>query len=256
MGTITCRQCNSRMDQKEFVNNFKVCLKCGHHSPLTALERIDLTVDEDSFRELASNINSLDFLKFQDIKPYPDRLVEARSKSGMDEAIMVGTARLDNRPIALGVMDFAYMGGSMGSVVGEKIKLLSDHAIKDRLPLIIITASGGARMQEGIMSLMQMAKTVSCIRRLGEERLPFFSVITHPTTGGVSASFASIADIIIAEPGALFCFAGPRVVQQTIKKDLPPDFGTAERDLSHGLIDTIVERSRLRPALIKILNFF
>lgn len=184
MGTITCRQCNSRMDQKEFVNNFKVCLKCGHHSPLTALERIDLTVDEDSFRELASNINSLDFLKFQDIKPYSDRLVEARSKSGMDEAIMVGTARLDNRPIALGVMDFAYMGGSMGSVVGEKIKLLSDHAIKDRLPLIIFTASGGARMQEGIMSLMQMAKTVSCIRRLGEERLPFFSVITHPTTGG------------------------------------------------------------------------
>lgn len=215
-----------------------------------------MTVDKDSFNELADRIRSEDFLKFVDLKAYSERLDEARAKAGIDEAILVGSAAIEDRPVAIGVMDFSFMGGSMGSVVGEKIKILSQYSLKNLLPLIIFSASGGARMQEGILSLMQMAKTVSCMRRLADKKIPFLSIITNPTTGGVSASFASIADIVIAEPGALFCFAGPRVVKQTINKELPKDFGTAERDVENGQIDMIIERNQIRDSLIRLLNFF
>ncbi len=256
MEKIACKNCKKKIDPKTFEDNLKVCIHCSHHERLGARERISCTVDQGSFKEMGSEIISEDFLHFADLKPYAERLKEAKIRSGLDEAIVVGSASIGRIGIALGVMDFNFMGGSMGSVVGEKIKLIADHSIKERNPLILFSTSGGARMQEGILSLMQMAKTVSAIRRLSEQNIPYFSIITNPTTGGVSASFASIADIIIAEPGALYCFAGPRVVKQTIKKDIPDDFGTAERNLIHGQIDMIVKRRELKDLLIRLLEMF
>ena len=198
----------------------------------------------------------MDFLGFHDTKSYKTRIHEARMKSGIDEAIIVGQASIDGNDISIGVMDFKFMGGSMGSVVGERIKLLADNSIEKKIPLIIFSASGGARMQEGILSLMQMAKTVSAINRLSQQRLPFFSILTDPTTGGVSASFSTVADIIISEPGVLFCFAGPRVIKQTIRKDLPGDFGLPERIIEKGHIDMIVHRKDLRGTLSRLLMLF
>ena len=220
------------------------------------MSRIQVTVDKDSFIELDGNMASVDFLNFYDLKTYPDRLHEAMEKTGLNEAIITGEARIGGNGAAIGVMDFSFMGGSMGSVVGEKIKNLCNLSIEKNIPLIIFSASGGARMQEGIISLMQMAKTVSSVRRVMERKIPYISIITHPTTGGVSASFSTVADIIIAEPKALFCFAGPRIVKQTMKKEIPDDFGLSERNLLNGQIDMIIDRKKMRENLLKILRLF
>ena len=256
MEKITCKICKKETGHKRFIKELNVCPHCGFHDYISARERLAATVDEDSFSEIAYGINSVDFLGFYDIKAYSSRLKEAELRSGLDEAIIVGTASINNYRVAMGVMDFNFMGGSMGSVVGEKVKILADHSIDNRIPLIIFSASGGARMQEGIMSLMQMAKTVSCVHRVREAKIPYFCIITNPTTGGVSASFATVADIIISEPGTLFCFAGPRVVQQTIKRKIPEDFGLSERNLKNGLIDMIVTRKEIRTVLGKLLGMF
>ena len=256
MAKTTCKSCKSELEQKDFLLNLKICPKCNYHDYMSARERVEITADEGTFHEVAGEINSLDFLEFYDLKSYNSRLQEARLKSGLNEAILVGEAKIGGFSTSFGVMDFNFMGGSMGSVVGERIKIITDYSIEKKLPLIIFCASGGARMQEWIISLMQMAKTVSCIGRLREARLPYFCIITNPTAGGVSASFATVADIIISEPHAMFCFAGPRVVEQTIKKAIPFDFGLAERNLRNGQIDMIIERKDIRGVLGKLLRLF
>jgi acetyl-CoA carboxylase carboxyl transferase subunit beta len=253
---IICRKCKKEIEPEDFLINLKVCPHCNYHDYMSAMERIQAICDQGSFVEMAGEITSIDILDFYDLKPYSDRLSEAKIKSGLNEAIVTGEAAIGGYRASIGVMDFNFMGGSMGSVVGERIKVIADNSIKKKIPLVIFAASGGARMQEGIMSLMQMAKTVSCINRLHEEKIPYFCVITNPTTGGVSASFATVADIIISEPGALFCFAGPRVVEQTIKKSVPGDFGLAERNLKNGQVDMILERKEIKVTLEKLLLLF
>ncbi len=256
MEKFKCENCNKDIDSEIFILNLRVCPYCNYHHKINARDRLQITTDDNSFIELGKNINSDDFLGFYDVKAYSTRLKEARLKTGMDEAIIVGEGKIEGNDVALGVMDFRFMGGSMGSVVGEKIKILANHSIEKNIPLIIFCTSGGARMQEGVVSLMQMAKTVSSINRVKENKNPYISVITNPTSGGVSASFATIADIIIAEPNSLFCFAGPRVIKQTIKKNPPVDFGSSERNLKNGQVDMIVNRSDLKHALADILRLF
>ncbi len=256
MGKFKCKSCSKEMENEIFVLNMWVCPYCNYHHSINAGDRLRITVDENSFVEIGKNIDSIDFLNFYDTRAYSTRLKEAKLKTGMDEAIMVGEAKIEGIDVAIGIMNFGFMGGSMGSVVGEKIKILSDCSIEKKIPLVVFCASGGARMQEGAISLMQMAKTVSCINRVKENRIPYISVITNPTSGGVSASFATLADIIIAEPNSLFCFAGPRVIKQTIKKNPPSDFGSAERNLINGQIDMIVNRSDLKKILTSILELF
>ncbi len=256
MDIIECKSCKAKIEKEDFALHLNVCPKCSFHHYISARERISITVDENTFNELASDMESVDILRFDDVKPYSERLEEAKKRSCLNEAIVVGSALIGGFAATLAVMEFSFMGGSMGSVVGEKIKIAADYSIENKLPLIIFCASGGARMQEGIISLMQMAKTVSCMNRLKESGGLYISVITNPTTGGVSASFATVADIIIAEPKALFCFAGPRVVKQTIKKELPDDFGTAERNLNNGAIDMIKPREDIRDTLTNILRLF
>jgi len=256
MEKVKCSNCNKDIENEIFMLNLWVCPYCNYHHSINARDRLQITVDDNSFVELGKNINSVDFLNFYDVKAYSTRLKEAKLKTGMGEAIMVGEAQIDGNNVALGIMDFGFMGGSMGSVVGEKIKILADYSIEERIPLVIFCTSGGARMQEGVISLMQMAKTVSSIGRVKENKIPYISVITNPTSGGVSASFATLADIIIAEPNSLFCFAGPRVIRQTIKKNPPPDFGSSERNLKNGQVDMIVSRGELKETLANILRLF
>ncbi len=256
MEKLKCKKCNKEIENEIFILNLWVCPYCNHHHSINLRDRLQITVDENSFVELGKNINSVDFFNFFDTSAYNVRLREAKLKTGIDEAIMVGEAKINGNNAAIGIMDFGFMGGSMGSAVGEKIKILSDHSIEKNIPLIVFCASGGARMQEGVMSLVQMAKTVSSINRVREKKIPYISVITDPTSGGVSASFATLADIIIAEPDSLFCFAGPRVIKQTIKKNPPPDFGSAERNLKNGQIDIIVNRSDMKKTLANILELF
>lgn len=256
MENIKCKKCNKDIEKDVFLMNLRVCPYCNYHAFTSARDRIQITVDENSFKEIDQDIRSIDFLKFFDLKSYNGRLKEARIKTNLNEAIITGEAKIDGNEVAMGVMDFGFMGGSMGSVVGEKIKNLCDFSIERNMPLIIFGSSGGARMQEGILSLMQMAKTVSSVTRVREKKIPFFMIVSHPTSGGVSASFVMVADIIIAEPGSLFCFAGPRVVKQTIKKELPKDFGQAERNLKNGQIDMIVNRIEIKDTLVKLLHLF
>jgi len=256
MADFKCESCSKLVDMDVFLRDFKVCPYCRHHYLLDSAARIRLLADEGSFMEICRDTGSVDFLNFVDTKSYKDRIVESEKKSGIKEAIITGSAEIGGYGAALGVLDFSYMGGSMGSVVGEKIKQLCLLSIEKRIPLILVCASGGARMQEGIISLMQMAKTVSAVNKVKESIIPYISIITNPTTGGVSASFATTADIIISEPEALFCFAGPRVVKQTIKKELPLDFGLSERNLKNGQIDMITDRLDLKNVLIKLLKIF
>ncbi len=256
MNDLECRNCKKKISEEKFMSNLWICPFCGYHSYVSARDRIQITTDDNSFVELGNSIHSVDFLNFYDIKPYSTKLKEAKLKSSLEDAIMVGKAKIKNCNIALGVMDFSFIGGSMGSAIGEKIKIITDYSIEKKVPLVIFCASGGARMQEGAMSLMQMAKTVSCINRIRENKIPYFCIVTNPTSGGVSASFATIADIIISEPGALFCFAGPRVVKQTIKKSVPSDFGTSERGLKNGQVDIIVSRNDIRDTIAKLLKLF
>jgi acetyl-CoA carboxylase carboxyl transferase subunit beta len=246
-----CDQCGHVDIRERFVRALNVCPNCGHHRRISAQEYIDLLVDEGSWHELFSALKSADPLKFEN---YAERVQAAVKKAGPLDAIRTGYARLHGMAISLGVMDFSFMGGSMGSVVGEKIARLTRHAIDKRSPLILVSASGGARMQEGVLSLMQMAKTSVVIAELQGKGVPFISVLTNPTTGGVSASYAMQGDVILAEPGAVIGFAGPRVIKQTIGQDLPEGFQTAEFLVEHGMIDTVVPRGELRDTAAQLLR--
>jgi len=251
---VKCYKCGQALFSKDLESNLKVCPKCNYHFKLTSTERIAQLADEKSFKEINANIRSKDFLGFNDAKPYAKRIKDSITKAKLNDAIVTGLGKICDLPCALGIMDFSFMGGSMGSVVGEKVTRLIEEAIVKKCPVIIFSASGGARMQEGIMSLMQMAKTSAALGRLRENSLPFISVLTDPTTGGTTASFAMLGDINLAEPGALICFAGPRVIEQTIRQKLPPGFQRAEYLLDHGMIDCVINRKDLKETLVKILR--
>jgi len=252
----TCPSCGSHYRDDELEAALYVCGQCGHHFVMPGRARIAWLTDAGSFEEHAASVRSADPLEFFDLRPYVERLAEAELNTGLSDAIIVGAATLDGHPLELAVMDFSFMGGSMGSALGEKFVRAVDAAIEARVPFLLVSASGGARMQEGILSLMQLPKTVCALEDLRDAALPMFSVLTHPTTGGVMASFASLGDVTIAEPGALLAFTGPRVVQQIIKDKLPDDFGRAEQNLRFGQIDAIVPRSEQRPYLARLLRLF
>lgn len=253
-GWLKCTHCNELIHANELEQNQNCCPKCDYHYRLPTDERIKSLSDLDTFQPLFNHLQPTDSLKFVDTEPYPQRLINAQEKSGHNEAVVVGTCLLDQHKIALGVMDFNFMGGSMGSVVGERLTRLIEHALQERLPLVIVSTSGGARMQESILSLMQMAKTSAALAKLHEAGVPYLSILTNPTTGGVTASFASLGDIIIAEPNALICFAGPRVIEQTIGRQLPPGAQKSEFLLKHGMIDCIVQRHELKQRLSELIE--
>lgn len=254
-GWLKCTHCKELIHTNELKKNLNCCPKCDYHYRLTAKQRIESITDQKSFEEMFCEIKTANPLDFEDSEKYPDRVASAKEKAGLDEAVMVGTCKIDGIETAIGVMDFHFMGGSMGSVVGERLTRMIEHAINNQLPVLIVASSGGARMQESTLSLMQMAKTSSALARLSDEGLPFISVLTNPTTGGVTASFASLGDIIIAEPKALICFAGPRVIEQTIGQKLPEGAQKSEFLLKHGMIDCIVKRHELRNKLAECLFY-
>jgi len=251
-----CGGCDQIIYNKELEENLKVCPKCGHHFRLNAKERIEQLFDPKSFEEFAEDLTAQDPLHFSDLQPYKERLRSSQKKTGQKDACIVGEGTIEGHPLMAAVLDFQFMGGSMGSVVGEKITLSIERAIEKKLPVLIISASGGARMQESILSLMQMAKTSAALARLGEAGLPFISLITDPTTGGVTASFAMLGDLILAEPKALIAFAGPRVIEQTIRQQLPDGFQLSEFLLQHGMVDRIIPRRELRSTFGKLLAYF
>jgi acetyl-CoA carboxylase carboxyl transferase subunit beta len=252
----TCPKCGSHYRDDELEAALFVCGQCGYHFPMPARSRIAWLADDGSFAEEAVDVRSDDPLQFFDLRPYAERLAEAELNTGLGEAIVIGQAALDGHPIELAVMDFAFMGGSMGSAVGEKFSRACDSAAERGVPLVSVTASGGARMQEGILSLMQLPKTVCAVEDLHDAGVPMLTVMAHPTTAGVLASFASLGDVTIAEPGALIAFTGPRVVQQTTREKLPDDFGLAEQNLRFGHLDAIVPRPEQRPYLTRLLRLF
>lgn len=249
-----CDKCDQIVYNKELVSNHKVCPKCGHCFPLKASERVALLLDEGSASELDANMESADPLEFIDGKMYKEKNQASQKKSGMKDAIWSGHGKLDGSDVVLGVMDFHFMGGSMGSVVGERLARAGEYALEHHIPLIIVSTSGGARMHEGIFSLMQMAKVSAVLARLKEAGLPFISVLTNPTTGGVTASYAMLGDVIYAEPGALIGFAGPRVIEQTIRQTLPEGFQRSEFLLRHGMVDRIIHRADLKKELKRTLS--
>jgi acetyl-CoA carboxylase carboxyl transferase subunit beta len=253
---IICPGCREIIYRKEVERNRRVCPKCSHHFRIGAAERVRLLLDEGSFRPADDQVLPEDPLKFKDAKRYPDRARDAARKSGRSEAILCGEGLLHGRPVQLCAFEFDFMGGSMGSVVGERIARSAERAASARTPLLIVSCSGGARMQEGLFSLMQMAKTAVALARLGKAGLPYVSILADPTTGGVSASFAMLGDVIVAEPKALIGFAGPRVIEQTIGEKLPEGFQRSEFLLAHGLIDLVVEREKLRDTLARLLGWF
>lgn len=250
-----CKKCDDIIYTKQRESNLNTCPRCSFHYPLTAQQRIELLTDKSSFKEMDADIESIDTLKFEGVASYTDKLISNKQKTGLKDAIVCGHAKLDGKPYALGVMDFRFLGASMGAVVGEKVARLAEYATAKRLPLVIVTASGGARMYEGMISLMQMAKTSGALERHAEAGLPYIVVMTHPTTAGVTASFASLGDLIIAEPEALIGFAGPRVIKDTTQAKLPEGFQTAEFLLKKGLIDRIIERKNLRAELSLCLEY-
>jgi acetyl-CoA carboxylase carboxyl transferase subunit beta len=251
---LKCDGCKEIVYKKEIEKNLKICPKCNYHFRISARERLKLLVDEGSFIEIDENLESLDPLHFKDSISYKERLKENQKKSGLNEAVISGDAFIKGYPVSLVVMDFSFMGGSMGSVVGEKVSRAAERAVEKKQPLIAVSASGGARMQEGIFSLMQMAKVSAAIGRLKDNGILYISILCDPTFGGVTASFATLGDIIIAEPKSLIGFAGPRVIEQTIKQPLPDDFQRADFLLEHGLIDLVVDRKILRETLAKIFE--
>ena len=255
-GWIKCSNCLDMIHANELKDNLNCCPKCDYHYRLSATQRMDLILDENSFTLMFTDIKPKDTLKFVDTQKYSKRLKAAQEKSKNDEAILVGIGKINDQKIAIGILDFSFMAGSMGSVVGEKITLLIEYATEKKLPLVIVSASGGARMQESILSLMQMAKTSAALTRLHAANLLYLSVLTNPTTGGVTASFASLGDIIIAEPKALIAFAGPRVVEQTINQKLPDGAQKSEFLLANGMIDLIVKRSELKKKISFFIDFF
>jgi acetyl-CoA carboxylase carboxyl transferase subunit beta len=249
-----CNVCQEIIYKKELERNLNVCPKCSYHFPIQAQKRLAIVADDGSFKEFDRELVPVDLISFRDLKRYSDRLHEAQQKTGLKDAFITGRCEIHQLPAMVGVFEFDFLGGSLGSVVGEKIARMVEKAMDEKIGAIIFTSSGGARMQEGILSLMQMAKTSAALSRLRRERLPYISVLTDPTTGGVTASFGMLGDIILAEPGALIGFAGPRVIKETIKADLPPGFQRAEYLLQHGMIDLIVERRRLKETLGKFLD--
>jgi acetyl-CoA carboxylase carboxyl transferase subunit beta len=252
---VKCDGCEAHLFKGELDDNFQVCKHCGYHFRIGARERLELLFDEGKYEELDVEVVSIDPLAFVDSKPYSDRIRQAKDSTGLPEAIINGRGTVGDHPVVAGAMDMTFIGGSMGSAVGEKVTRLIERAMREHSAVVIFSASGGARMQEGTLSLMQMAKISAALAALDEARLPFISVLTDPTTGGVTASFAMLGDVIIAEPKALIGFAGPRVIEQTIRQKLPKDFQRSEFLLDHGMVDAIVDRRELRSYVVKLLNF-
>jgi acetyl-CoA carboxylase carboxyl transferase subunit beta len=248
-----CKGCGEILYRERLAQNLNVCPTCGHHLRVPAEGYVSLLIDSDTFEELDQGLRAADPLHFTDLKRYPERIAAAEAK-GKAEAVITGTGRMDGVEVGLAVMDFEYIGGSMGSVVGEKIARAARVALKSRIPFIIVSASGGARMQEGIYSLMQMAKTSAVLARLHEAGIPFVSVLTNPTTGGVTASFSMLGDVNLAEPGALIGFAGPRVIEETIKQELPEGFQRSEFLQDHGMVDRVVDRRELKETIVALLR--
>lgn len=253
---VKCQICSEIVYKKELERNLDVCPKCNYHFRLNSKKRIDITFDENSFSPLFEDLKPDDILEFKDTKSYKDRIKEDQKKTGLLDAAVSGTGMIEKIKVAAVIFDFNFMGGSMGRVVGEKITRTFEYGIEHKLPVVIFSSSGGARMQEGIFSLMQMSRTVAIISEYNKTGLPYISVLTDPTTGGVSASFASIGDVIIAEPKALIGFAGPRVIEKTIHQNLPEGFHRSEYLLDHGMIDMIVERKDMKHILKNILSLF
>jgi acetyl-CoA carboxylase carboxyl transferase subunit beta len=253
---IKCDSCKEIIYKQQVEGNLHVCPQCNYHFRIGAKERLGLIADEGSFKEYDGRLYPADPLDFKDMKSYPERVKEARKATGMNEAILCGMAKIGGFPVSICAFEFSFLGGSMASVVGEKLARAIERAVREKIPFITISCSGGARMQEGVLSLMQMAKTSAALAKLGKAEQVFISILTDPTTGGVTASFAMLGDIIIAEPKALIGFAGPRVIEQTIRQELPAGFQRAEFLLEHGMIDIIVDRKNMRDLLIKLLDFF
>ena len=249
-----CPECGQVVYRKDLIDNCSVCSNCGHHNRIDSEERIRLISDPNTFKSINNHLTPVDPLGFKDRRAYADRLRESQSSTGLKDGVLTGTCEVNSIPMALAVMDFRFMGGSMGSVVGEKITRLIEHSTKEKLPLLIVCASGGARMQEGMLSLMQMAKISGALERHRDAQLLYMPLLTHPTTGGVTASFAMLGDLILAEPKALIGFAGRRVIEQTLREKLPDNFQTAEYLQDHGFVDTIVPRTELKETLAKILR--
>jgi len=251
-----CPGCGEVLYHRELTRNYWVCTSCNHHLRINALQIRDLLIDEGSWQETHTGLTSQDPLDFKDSNKYSDRIKASLKKTGCEDAIITGRCEIERMPVCLGIMDFDFMGGSMGSVVGEKIARMLLDSLNKREAAIIVSCSGGARMQESLLSLMQMAKTSAVLARLKDEAIPFISILTHPTTGGVTASYASLGDVILAEPGALIGFAGPRVIQQTINSELPEGFQSSEFLMDHGMIDKIVDRKDMRATLAQVLRWF
>ncbi|WP_419418640.1 acetyl-CoA carboxylase, carboxyltransferase subunit beta [Legionella sp. D16C41] len=251
---VKCQGCNSVLYSTELIKNLSVCPSCNHHHRITARERLNQFLDESSQEEIVANLEPIDRLKFKDSKKYKDRISQAQKATGEREALIVMKGTLGSHPVVVSAFEFNFMGGSMGATVGEKFVKAVKVATAENRPYICFTASGGARMQEGLFSLMQMAKTSAALARFAETKLPFIVVLTDPTMGGVSASFASLGDIIIAEPNALIGFAGPRVIEQTVRQTLPDGFQRSEFLLEHGHIDMILERKALRPTITELIS--
>jgi acetyl-CoA carboxylase carboxyl transferase subunit beta len=252
---VKCEECDAPLYKRDLEESLQVCPHCNYHFRLDAPSRLQLLFNDGEFEELDAEITSIDPLEFVDTKPYTQRLEQARELSGMPEAIISGRGKVGSHTVFAGAMEMLFIGGSMGSAVGEKITRLIEGALKERAAVIIFAASGGARMQEGTLSLMQMAKISAALAQLDDAHLPFISVLTDPTTGGVTASFAMLGDVIIGEPKALIGFAGPRVIEQTIRQKLPKDFQRSEFLLEHGMLDAIVDRREMRDYIIKLLDF-
>jgi acetyl-CoA carboxylase carboxyl transferase subunit beta len=254
---VKCKKCYSHIYESEWIENLHVCPNCNYHGSITSYERINLLFDKDSFEELFSNISPKDSLNFNDLKgSYQDKFETAIQKTGISEAVVTGHGKMNGKHVVMAVMDFRFLGGSLGSGTGEKILQAANYAYDNNLPYIVFSASGGARMQEGALSLMQMAKTCAGVARLNKKSIPYISVLTNPTTGGVSASYAMMGDLNIAEPGALIAFAGRRVIEQTIGEKLPDDFQTSEYLLEHGFIDAIVDRKDMKDYLSNVLSYY
>jgi acetyl-CoA carboxylase carboxyl transferase subunit beta len=251
-----CGSCRAIIWKKDLEANWEVCSKCDHHFRLSARKRLELLLDDEPWTELDSELASSDPLHFTDTKPYAQRLKDAQHKLGMNDAILTAEGHLNGRPVICCSMEFSFIGGSMGAVVGEKVARAIERSLARKIPLIIVSCSGGARMMEGVVSLMQLAKVSAALALLDEAGLPFISILTDPTTGGVTASYAMLGDLNIAEPGALIGFAGPRVIEQTIRQKLPEGFQTAEFLLEHGFLDAVVPRKELKPYISQALNFF
>jgi acetyl-CoA carboxylase carboxyl transferase subunit beta len=251
---VKCENCRQILYNKELARNFKICPKCGYHFRLSAPERLRMLFDGEEYDELEGNLRSVDPLKFRDTKRYRDRLKQYEESVGPSEAIVIGSGTMGGIPVIIGAMEFFFLGGSMGSVVGEKVARAAERALAERRPLLIVSTSGGARMQEGILSLMQMAKIAAALARLAEARIPYISVMTDPTTGGVTASFAMLGDLNVAEPNALIGFAGPRVIEQTIRQTLPEGFQRSEFLLDHGMLDFLVDRTEMKETLVRCLK--